>query len=120
MLETSNLGAAADTELLLYGSNGTTLLAENDDYTIGLLASRLIWQAPASGRYYAKVQHVNPTLAGPGTRYDLAVSDGVCEPDAFESATGDNTPATAATITLDGLPQMHSFCPPGDQDWVAS
>jgi len=118
LLETSNLGAAADTELSLYSSNGTTLLADNDDYTIGLLASRLIWQAPTSGVYYAKVQHINPNLAGPGTHYDLAISDGLCAPDAFESAAGDNTSATATTITLDGSPQTHSFCPPGDQDWV--
>lgn len=118
LLESSNLGAAADTELALYGSNGTTLLAENDDYTIGLLASRLIWQAPASGVYYAKIKHVNAAVAGPATRYDLAVSDGVCAPDVFESDAGDNTPATAITIPLDGSPQIHTFCPPGDQDWV--
>ena len=118
LLETSNLGLAADTELFLYGSDGTTLLADNDDYAIDLLASRLIWRAPGSGLFYAKVQHVNPSLSGPGTRYDLAVSEGACVADAYDSAAGDNSSTTASTILLDGSPQTHNFCPPGDQDWV--
>ena len=118
LLETSNLGLAADTELFLYGSDGTTLLADNDDYAIGLLASRLIWRAPSSGLFYAKVQHVNPSLAGPGTRYDLSVSEGACTADAYDSAAGDNTSTTAPTIASDGSPQTHNFCPAGDQDWV--
>jgi len=58
---TSNLGVNADTYLYLYGTDGTTLLASNDDYG-GTLASRIDWQAPASGTYYVMVKQMGNSL----------------------------------------------------------
>lgn len=84
-LQTTNLGAAADTYLYLYGTDGVTLLAANDDYG-GSLASRLDWRAPANGNYYLLVKHWNPNVGGCGTTYTLSVA-----------------PVTAvASLTLDG------------------
>jgi hypothetical protein len=121
VLHTSNLGIAADTYLYLYGTDGATELAKNDDYGY-LLSSRIVWQAPQSGAYYAKVRHHNPQASGVDTHYDLAVSKGSgCAADAFEP---DNGALDARAITTNGAPQSHSFCAGadlgavGDQDWV--
>lgn len=72
VLMTSNLGLNADTFLYLYDTDGQTLLAANDDYG-GTLASRIVWESPASGNYYVVVKHWNPNVAGCGTSYDLWV-----------------------------------------------
>ena len=119
LLETSNLGPNADTELFLYDTDGATELAQNDDYTVGLLNSRIVWQAPASGMYYAMVRHVKADAAGEGTRYDLSISEGACSPDTYEGQEGDNGPFDAAPIATGGSLQSHNFCPMGDQDWVS-
>jgi len=73
LISTSNLGLAADTYLYLYGMDGITLLAANDDYD-GSLASQIKWQTPSSGTYYVLVQHWNPNVSGCGTGYNVAVS----------------------------------------------
>ncbi len=48
------LGTLADSSLYLYGTNGTTQLAMNDDYGTSC-ASRITWTATADGVYYLKV-----------------------------------------------------------------
>lgn len=73
LITTSNLGQAADTYLYVYGTDGMTLLASNDDYS-GSLASQIEWRAPSSGTYYVLVQHWNPNVGGCGTSYIVAVS----------------------------------------------
>jgi pimeloyl-ACP methyl ester carboxylesterase len=72
-IRTGNLDTNADTYLYLYDTDGTTLLAANDDYG-GTLDSRITWQAPADGIYYAMVKHWNPNVGGCGTSYDLSVT----------------------------------------------
>jgi hypothetical protein len=73
-LATSNLGLGADTYLYLYDTDGATLLAANDDYG-GTLASRIVWDCPATGTYYAAVKHWNPNVSGCGTTYDLSFGE---------------------------------------------
>lgn len=73
-LRTSNLGVLADTYLYLYDSDGTTLLAANDDYD-GALSSYIEWTAPASGIYYARIRHWNPNVAGCGTSYTFTLAE---------------------------------------------
>ena len=121
VLHTSNLGIAADTYLYLYGTDGATELARNDDYGY-LLSSRIIWQAPQTGVYYAKVRHLNPQASGVDTSYDLAVTKGAgCAADTYEP---DNGVLDARAITTSGSPQDHTFCAGanfgvvGDQDWL--
>jgi hypothetical protein len=120
VLETSNLGPSADTYLHLYDTDGVTELAQNDDYGYEA-ASRIIWQAPADGLYYAKVHHHNPDASGTDTYYDLSLTTGVCLPDAHES---DNGPLGAPLLATDGQTQTHTFCGDpilstvGDQDWA--
>jgi len=75
-IQTSNLGLGADTYLYLYDTDGTTLLAANDDHA-GTLASQITWQVPVSGTYYIMVTHWNPNMGGCGTRYDIHISDAI-------------------------------------------
>ncbi|MGO8691137.1 MAG: S8 family serine peptidase [Thermoguttaceae bacterium] len=44
-----------DSVLTLYGTDGRTVLASNDDIAPGNYASRILWQAPAAGTYYLAV-----------------------------------------------------------------
>ena len=69
-ISTSDLGPAADTYLYLYDTDGTTLLASNDDFG-GSLGSQIQWSAPVAGTYYVMVKHWNPNVAGCSTTYTL-------------------------------------------------
>lgn len=72
-IQTSDLGPAADTYLYLYDTDGTTLLAANDDYG-GSLASQIEWSPPITDTYYVLVKHWNPNVGGCGTGYDLTLA----------------------------------------------
>lgn len=61
-----------DSYLTLYGADGTTVLAEDDNGLLGGPLSKLVWTAQSSGRLYAKVQHVDP--AGTGS-YEIHVNE---------------------------------------------
>lgn len=76
-VQTGDLGLSADTYLYLYDTEGTTLLASNDDYG-GTLASQIEWTAQADGTYYVMVRHWNPNVGGCGTGYSVAVVTGIC------------------------------------------
>jgi subtilisin family serine protease len=49
------LGTLYDSVLTLVGSDGRTVLAQNDDMSAGVRASKITWQATASGTYYLVV-----------------------------------------------------------------
>ena len=53
-IETFNLGLDMDTVLHLYGTDGSTELAYDDDDGVGL-ASHIDWPPPAAGTYYVLV-----------------------------------------------------------------
>ncbi len=109
-ITTSNLETRADTVLELYNSSGS-LLAVNDDY-YGL-ASRIVWQATASGSFYVKVRQYNGSVFGANTGYRLSLTS--AQPDPYEP---DNTLSTARSITVNGSAQTHNFHVTGDHDWV--
>jgi len=73
VIETSNLGPATDTYLYLYGADGTTLLASNDDDG-STLASRIEWTAPADGTFYVLIKHWNPNVGGCGAGYTVGAT----------------------------------------------
>lgn len=72
LIRTAGLGVRSDTYLYLYDTDGTTLLAANDDYA-GSLASQIEWTAASNGSYYVLVKHWNPNVGGCGTGYTLSV-----------------------------------------------
>ncbi len=74
LIETGNLSVWADTYLRLYGPDGQTQLAENDDIAPGSnLASRIKWIARADGLYYVKIHDFN-NAAGDGVTYELTIT----------------------------------------------
>ena len=76
VIQTENVGGYADTVLYLYDTDGSTLLAYNDDYEGLGWASFIEWSAPADGTYYIKVEHFDPHAAGCETVYTLSVGLG--------------------------------------------
>ncbi len=74
-LATANTGGHADTMLSLYDTNGTTLLAFNDDDPDNWPASRLAWGARRDGTYYVKVEHWDPHAYGCTTAYDVSITE---------------------------------------------
>jgi hypothetical protein len=113
VIETYDLEADADTRVCIFGNDGATQLACDDDGGGGL-ASRLRWTAPAAGDYYVRVENMAAGTSGPRTTYHLAISAG----NPVDAHEPDNSAAQAHVITTDGTPQEHNFTPAGDQDWV--
>jgi uncharacterized repeat protein (TIGR01451 family) len=79
-ITTSALSGDVDTVLQLYGTDGVTLLDENDDYLNGSKASRIEWTAPADGWYFVRITHFdrtyNPQLSLLcGNQYRVAVKE---------------------------------------------
>jgi len=74
IIKTFDLETTSDTFLYLYDTDGSTLLASNDDYGESL-ASRIEWEAPIAGTYYVLVKHWNPNHGGCGTSYSIKVAD---------------------------------------------
>jgi hypothetical protein len=77
VLETSDLGARADTVLQLYGPSCETLLAESDDVVPNEdKRSRLVWVAPADGTYHVLITQWDYVTHGVETHYTFSVSTG--------------------------------------------
>lgn len=58
-IETKNLFGGANTNLRLYGGDGVTLLAINDDRASGDLSSRIVWTPSAGGTLHAQITQVS-------------------------------------------------------------
>ncbi len=71
VFHTSGLGDRADTLLELYASDGSTLLASNDD--AGGLASQLNWTSATEGVHYLRLRQWDVNKGGCGTRYEVAM-----------------------------------------------
>lgn len=54
-IETKNLGDGCDTYLEIYDTNGTTVIAVNDDRALGDTSSLLQYEFASAGTYYARV-----------------------------------------------------------------
>ncbi|MHB8997358.1 MAG: Ig-like domain-containing protein [Armatimonadota bacterium] len=99
---------SADSILTLYSTDGSTVLASDDDGG-GNLTSVIEWQAPQSGRYYVECTNYNGST---GT-YDFAISGGAAGVDLVyvgylvdddssgtSSGDGDGIPEPGETIEL--------------------
>jgi hypothetical protein len=71
-IETLNLLGKANTSLVLYASNGTTVLASNDNRAAGDDSSLMVYTATAAGTLYIKSFHA--TDLGIYGSYDLRVT----------------------------------------------
>ncbi len=105
---TVQLNSLNDSTLTLYGTNGVTQLAFDDDGGPGL-ASQIAWEAPANGTYYLKVAGYSSNAGS----YDLDV-------DISSGGTDDygNSASTAFPIALNS--SLSGNIETGnDQDWFA-
>lgn len=102
-----------DLKLDLYASNGTTLLATDDDSGVGLNA-RIGYTLNANTDYYIKAYTYNTSTLIDDYGLNIALMVGSELGDEFEN---DNSPNNAKPITL-GTTQSHSIHIAGDVDWV--
>jgi hypothetical protein len=91
VIETRDLLSDANTSLVLYGFDGVTVIASNDDRTPGDRSSLITFNSQASGTYYLKSFH------GPGYgiygSYDISVTP------SESTAGGSKPPPTASPQT---------------------
>lgn len=66
-----------NTVLDLYSTNGSTLLASNDNCTPFNASSCITWTAPSTGTYYVRVRPFDGTWTGRNANYDLGVLSSV-------------------------------------------
>jgi hypothetical protein len=72
-LQTTNLGPNANTELYLYDTDGTSLLASNLNYVPA--SSQIAWSPTLTGTYYAKVEPYSSSYATEcGSTYDFFIA----------------------------------------------
>lgn len=113
-LETVNLGPYTDTYLEVYASDGSTLIAADDNGSSSR-ASRVEVTPSTTGILYVRLRQSNGG-GFPDYTYDFQISipTQVCN-DSYEP---DDTRSEAQLFTI-GEIQTRAFCVPGDQDWVA-
>jgi len=115
-LETLELEPQADTILTLFGPDGATVLAVNDDWTYEDYSSRIRWTATSSGLHFVQAtNYYGRGVSGTGYRIRVSIVQPLAPPDAFEI---DNTQPLAVPISPDAVPQAHNFHTEGDVDWV--
>ena len=106
ILQTSHLSTDMDSILFLFGTDGQTILAVDDDSGEGT-ASRIEWTCESSGTYFAMVRHARAT-SGTGC-YELSVS-------AVQTDDHGDSAITASPIATDGTPIPGSIEVGGDVD----
>jgi hypothetical protein len=107
-VRTANLGPGLDTFMYLFDSNGTTVLAQNDDGGDGV-TSRIDFYPLRDDFYYVQVKNAGD-LGGSLMTYDLslAVAPGVPQPPGTATAgpppPGGSTPTTVVQPTSPPVP----------------
>ena len=95
---TQTLGGGMDTILRLMDTNGTTMIAENDDVQAGMMESRLSFTAPANGDYWLAVVHKDAAATSGTYEVLVAVGGSVAPPAPVDDHGDDQASATAVTV----------------------
>lgn len=103
-----------DTKIELYASDGTTLLATNDDGGQGL-ASRIVYTGNAGSTFHVKVFHWSSQ--GTGDYTVRASATGITPPPIPSPDDHADGPQGATTIQVDGSTNAGEIESGGDQDW---
>ena len=104
-----------DTVLTLFGPDGRTQLAEDDDS--GPNGNSIVtYTFMQAGTYFARVRAFDEQVDVCDAYTISATSVPPSFPDAFEP---DDTPEQARPLPLDGTPQQRSFHSGNDLDWVS-
>ena len=99
----SNCGVAEDTYLRLYGTNGYTVVAFNDDYCGSLSASQFDYVATTTGWHYVELSHYSRSaLTTNGTLYYEDITPAPGNPSVFGNGTWNVYGYTGGNIDLSG------------------
>ncbi len=108
-------GGECDLFMTLYGPDGATVLASDDDS--GSLRNPLIFSTiTQNGTYFAEVRHFDADAETCDDYLVGGITQEPALPDAYEP---DNNPNQAKPLPLDGSLQQRSFHVPDDDDWVS-
>jgi len=72
-IATTNLGAACDTVLGVYATNGPTLLLQDDDGGTEAGSSKIVWRCWSTGAHLLRLSDKSGS-SGPSANYDVQVS----------------------------------------------
>eukprot|EP01045_Picozoa_sp_COSAG04_P020141 COSAG04_NODE_2031_length_4967_cov_44.282251_1_plen_1200_part_00 len=104
------LDSLPDSVLDLYDKDGSTQLAENDDYGASL-ASYIEWTAPSDGTYFVAVRGFSPNEQG---TFSLTVTEGGSGPGGGgDPSSGGGDPCQGDGATLGGNTGTLSYMPAG-------
>jgi len=115
-ITTTNLSADMDTYIELYYTDGTTILARNDqDYTEPTIGpSRIEFYAPEDGTYYVRVRHYRSLGVG---SYTLVVQEETIVDEVGDSYIEATLLTTDGTVFGDDPGEPAEIELPYDQDW---
>jgi len=118
-VDAMSAGSPLDAELTLFGPDGRTVLAFNDDFDG--LDSRISFRIPANGRYYVAIQGFGNS-GGLGARYAINFATSQCPALGTEQEPNDG-PTTASPVSI-GADATGQICTPDnspvdDVDWWA-
>ncbi len=94
-IRTANLGVGLDTYMYLFDSDGSTILAQNDDGGDGV-ASRIDFYPKRDDYYFAQVKNAGD-IGGPDQTYDLILTVAAGVPQPASTATFIGAPAVTVT-----------------------
>ena len=99
-IRTLNLSVGNDTVLTLYGTDGTTVLDENDDDPDDppSRASRIVWLCTTTGTYFVEAAPFGTQIGGCDVTYELEVAS-ASVPTPTPTATNTPTPTSTSTPT---------------------
>jgi uncharacterized repeat protein (TIGR01451 family) len=114
-LTTFSWGKRADTFLALFGTDGRTMLAGNDDHPGAVdYSSRIVWMAPSDGVYYVNTTN-RSELTGYRTEYDLRIEGQgttcIYLPIVVRNSHGGDVAASHRTAVLSPVGVIEHSCP---------
>ncbi len=117
-VDAAEIGSALDATLVLFGPDGRTVVASNDDFDG--FDSRVSYHVPTSGRYYVMISSFGRIGGSPDATYALNLGTVSCLAVGTEHEPND-TPGTATPIAIgeSGTGQLCSQNAGGDVDYWA-
>ncbi len=108
-------GGECDLFMTLFGRDGATVLATDDD-SGSLRNPAIFYTINEAGTYFAEIRHFDAANGSCDDYLLGGITQEPALPDAYEP---DNNPTQAKPLPLDGTLQQHSFHAADDDDWVS-
>lgn len=118
-IQTSSLGASADTVLELHDTSGSMLLASDDDGAGGR-ASRVMWSSPSDGVYHIRVRQADGT-SGVNRSYVLGLTGDTSSCSTWNQSYGVGSAADVRQLADGGYVAAGSYPVSGGSDvWLVN